>query len=56
MLQTDLILAKSGKNREEVVKIARRAFAIYEGYMVLYRIKKDVQILKDIETELLDLV
>jgi len=40
------VLKRSGMSAEEAVEYAERALAIYEGYLIFYRIDKDVETLE----------
>lgn len=49
------VLERSGVNPAESVSVARRAFALYEGYIQYYRITKQTQVFDYIRQDLLSL-
>lgn len=46
------VLKRSGLSAEEAVKCAEHALAIYEGYLIFYRINKDVETLEKLLRDL----
>ncbi|URZ08608.1 TetR/AcrR family transcriptional regulator [Clostridium felsineum] len=48
-----LNLEYSGIPKDKVYEFANRAFAIYEGYLVCYRIGKDINVLKMMQKDLI---
>lgn len=49
------ILKRSGLNAEESVLVARRSFALYEGYLLYYRITKQIKVFDQLLQDLLAL-
>jgi AcrR family transcriptional regulator len=49
------VLIRSGTSDEKAVVGAERAFAIYEGYLLFYRLSKDLCELEKIQRDLIDL-
>lgn len=47
------ILKRSGIPEEKTNILAKRIFAMYEGYLVYYRISKDISVLKDMSFNLI---
>lgn len=48
----ETVLKRSGLPDEEALAVAERALAVYEGYLIFYRIDKDVEILEKLLREL----
>ncbi|AWI03585.1 TetR/AcrR family transcriptional regulator [Clostridium drakei] len=49
------VLKRSGIDKEKIDIIANRAFILYEGYLVYYRISKNVDILRNMKNELISI-
>lgn len=53
--QFDTVLKNSGIPKDKSYSLARKAFSIYEGHLLFYRISKDVNELEVLKDELLHL-
>ena len=47
------VLERSGIHKDKTGKIANRVFVMYEGYLVYYRISKDIDVLRAMSNDLI---